>query len=436
MKKIKNWTDEQIDYLINNYHNYTVKELAEHIGKSPNAVGSIAKSFGLGKQCHKPWSDNEIEYIKNNYFNMTAEDMAEYLHRSVVSVRGQIQRLNLCKEPDWNDEDIEFLINNYSNMSYIDIGKKLGRTDGSIRAKCFDLNLVKNDRWDIEDEELLKRIYYRIPTKDIAKLMNRTPNAIQIKAMKLGLKKYPYYCNYNFFKNIDTEDKAYWLGFLSADGWINKNEETCSGVVGVEIQYKDINHLKKLNKSLEGNYKITDRWRTCSLSPNPDKQNHMCCLRIFSLDMYNDLVDKGFSKDKSYSFSIPDIPEEFMRDFMRGYFDGDGCFGISISNKEVKNYSCSYVSASKKIIKEFEAVIHNIGIVSTRIDSYQKEGCARIWRLFINDGNNYGRIKFLDYLYKDANIYLDRKYERYKMVKNYIESRLPHQTEMSGSFIL
>nr|DAG90196.1 MAG TPA: endonuclease [Crassvirales sp.] len=52
--------------------------------------------------------------------------------------------------------------------------------------------------------------------------------------------------NRDFFSVIDTEEKAYWLGFLYADGFISASGNT----VGLSISLKDIDHLKKYNNAL------------------------------------------------------------------------------------------------------------------------------------------------------------------------------------------
>ena len=117
----------------------------------------------------------------------------------------------------WTTKETEFLKKNYSSMSYKNISKILNKTEGAIRAKCFDLSLVKNDRWSAEELSYLKHNYSILHTSEIANHLNRSTNSIKIKARKCGLKKYPYNCDYLFFKEINTEQKAYWLGFIYAD---------------------------------------------------------------------------------------------------------------------------------------------------------------------------------------------------------------------------
>ena len=217
--------------------------------------------------------------------------------------------------------------------------------------------------------------------REISEILGRSLDAIQVKANRMGLKKSPYFCDYHYFDVIDTEEKAYWLGFLTADGWINKSEKTNAGVTGIELQYGDIGHLKKFNKSISGNYQITDRWRTCSISTkNPDKLNHMCVIRVFSLVMYESLYNLGFSN---------------------------------------KSFSISFITASKSLYEDLLEILENIPVrVSSNI--FVNEFGTTIYRPEIYRLDD--KINFLDWIYQDCSIYLDRKYKKYLKVKKHYET--------------
>jgi hypothetical protein len=268
----------------------------------------------------------------------------------------------------------------------------------------------KEKPWEQWELDFVRDNYMEMSKKEISEILNRSLDAIQVKANRMGLKKSPYYCDYHYFDVIDTEEKAYWLGFLTADGWVNKNIKNGSGVIGIELQYGDIKHLKKFNKSLAGNYQITDRWRPCKISTkDPNKKHHTCIIRIFSLIMYNSLVKLGFANDKSYNFSMPKLSPELMRHYMRGYFDGDGC--LTVTNK---SFNVSFVTASKQINDDI-------------VDMLQQQNIGFSEYSYVNDFdtltfvpriNRYAdKIKFLDWIYQDCNIYLDRKYKKYLKVK-------------------
>ncbi len=410
MIKIRNYTQEELEYIKENYNNMTAQELAVKLNKSIGSINNVTRKMGLIKQSHKPWSFDEVEYLKSNYIEKTSEEIGKYLNRSVNSVNAERDKLGLVRNEQWSDKDICYLVDNFESMTHAEIGQILNRTEQAVRAKCFDLNLFKKELpWTDYEINFVKDYYMEMKTSEISKILNRTMSAIELKASRMGLKKYPYTCNYNYFDEIDTEEKAYWLGFFTADGWINKSKKTNAGVAGIELQYGDIGHLKKFNKSISGNYQITDRWRTCSLSKDKDKKNHMCCIRIFSSTMYNSLSKIGFSNDKSYDFHIPNIQQDLIKHYIRGYFDGDGCFCFTN-----KSFSISFITASHSLHEDLLKILEENSIkVNSRV--FVNEYGTTMYRPEIYRFND--KINFLDWIYKDSNIYLDRKYKKYLKVK-------------------
>lgn len=409
MKKIRNYTEEQINYIVENYHTMTVNQIAKNIGKSNESVGYAARKLGLKKQIHNPWTQEEIEFLKEHYIDMTSEEMTKHINHSIDAINTQRDRLKLVRSETWTKEEIKYLQENFQTMTHEEIGNVLNRTATAVNAKCHDLNLYKKELpWSDEEIEFVKNNYMEMKTADISKILNRTMCAIEIKAGKLGLKKSPYTCDYHYFENIDTEEKAYWLGFLTADGWINKNPKTNSGTTGIELQYSDLKHLKKFNKSISGNYQITDRWRPCSLHGS-DKKHHSCVIRIFSTIMYDSLVNLGFTNEKSYDCKIPDIKPELIRHFIRGYFDGDGRFCLTN-----KSFRISFLTASPFLFSDLKNLLTSINIHFSE-SFYISEFNTQMYTIEIN--RNSEKMEFLDYIYKDCNIYLDRKYKKYLKAK-------------------
>ena len=415
MIKIRNYTQEELEYIKENYDNMTARELSIKLNKPIGSINNATRKMGLIKQIHKSWTSEEIEYLKNNYIEKTSEEIGKILNRSVQLVNAERDKLGLIRNEQWNSNDIDYLINHFESMTHAEMGKNLNRTEQAVRAKCFDLNLFKKELpWTDDETNFVKDYYMEMKTSEISKILNRTISAIELKASRMGLKKYPYTCDYHYFDEINTEEKAYWLGFLTADGWISKSKKTNAGVTGIELQYGDIGHLKKFNKSISGNYQITDRWRTCQLSKYKDKKNHMCCIRIFSSTMYNSLNKIGFSNDKSYDFYIPDLSPDLIRHYIRGYFDGDGC--LCFTNK---NFSISFITASHSLHNDLVKILKDNSIkVNSRI--FVNEYGTTMYRPEIYRLND--KINFLDWIYKDSNIYLDRKYKKYLKVKKYYET--------------
>ena len=415
MIKIKGYTENDIIYIKENFATMTNKDIAKNLDKKPESIKYVANKLGLIKQPHKFWNIEEDNFLKEHYIDMGSEEIAKILNRTVASINARRDDLHLVKHESWSEDELSFLKNNYLDMTHLEIGEKLGRSEGAVRAKCFDLDLYKKDLpWEQWELDFVKENYMEMATKEISEILGRSPNAVKLKAERIGMKKYPYYCDYHFFDEIDTEEKAYWLGFITADGWINKNERTNSGAIGIELQYGDIGHLRKFNKAINGNYQITDRWRTCTLPKASDKLHHMCCIRIFSIIMYNALEKLGFSKDKSYTVAIPNIRKDLIRHYFRGYFDGDGCFCLSN-----KSFIISFITASERYSKDIINSLSNIGIIISDY-TYINEYGTTMHRPEIYKKDD--KIKFLDWIYKDSNIYLDRKYKKYLKAKEKYDS--------------
>lgn len=408
MIKFKNYTQEELNYLKDNYLDKNVKELAKILGKTSGSISYAIRELGLLKQKHQPWSDEEIQFLKDHYIDMTSEEISQHINHSVNAINTQRDRLHLIRNNLWEENEVEFLRNNFSKMSYKEIGNKLGRSASAVTAKCFDLNLYKKEvPWTDEEIDFLKKNYMEMSNFEISEILQRTECAIHLKGSRLGMKKYPYTCDYHYFDCIDTEEKAYWLGFLTADGWISKNDESNAGVVGCELQYGDLKHLKKFNKSINGNYQITDRWRPCMISKkDPSKKHHSCVIRIYSITMYNALAKLGFTNNKTFDAHIPEIPKNLIRHYLRGYFDGNGCF--TLTNK---SFQLSFLTASHLLYQDLKDVLTKNGFHLSDKE-YITEFNTKMYQLNMNRISE--KIQFLNYIYNDAKVYLDRKYKKYQ----------------------
>jgi hypothetical protein len=122
-----------------------------------------------------------------------------------------------------------------------------------------------------------------------------------------------YTLNENFFENIDSEEKAYWLGFISADGCIRKsglNKKPCQLVISAKES--DANHLQKL-------VNIIGRGKVCQ-SPGYD----FVQLIISSVQLVEGLQKQGITERKTFTARPWAGPEILMPHYWRGMVDGDG----------------------------------------------------------------------------------------------------------------
>lgn len=269
--------------------------------------------------------------------------------------------------------------------------------------------------WTKEDDEFLKNNYTKYSRKELGELLGRTVSSIQNRANRLGLKqddKYTY--NKDFFEVIDTEEKAYWLGFIFADGYVNQSKNktgsNSNNELGIELSVKDINHLKKFNKSLNGNVQVNTRERICF----DGVKCTMCNIRLYSKKIVDDLSQYHIVNDKTHKKEFPIIEDtELFRHFMRGYFDGDGCV---VDDKVRKVPRCDYCSINIDALNYFrEKLYKNYNICSYIMEDGKKLGTdnrgvksqCQCYRLMIRGMQN--TLDFYHFLYDNATIWMERK---------------------------
>lgn len=128
-----------------------------------------------------------------------------------------------------------------------------------------------------------------------------------------------YDCNVDYFETINTEEKAYWLGFLYADGNVYITKNGGSVYIRIELSSLDKDHLKLFLLSVGSNHPIKYR---------SDNTKARVC--IGSIKMGTDLYNLGCPPHKTYSIEWPSdeiVPQHLKRHFLRGYSDGDGTLG-------------------------------------------------------------------------------------------------------------
>ena len=208
------------------------------------------------------------------------------------------------------------------------------------------------------------------------------------------MRKYNF--NENYFDSIDCQEKAYWLGFFAADGY-NHTNKGC-------IEFR----LHKQDKE------IIEKFKSCIGANNPIglyKQTY-CNLALYSQHLCDKLSEYGLTQAKTYTLQIPELDNELMRHFIRGYYDGDGCFSV-IKRRDRKNpnskiYQFNITGMENPLRKIQEHLIKNVGVV----DNGLKHRKSTIAVTIHYNGRNVCK-RILDYLYQDAAIYLQRKYNKY-----------------------
>jgi DNA-binding transcriptional regulator WhiA len=245
-------------------------------------------------------------------------------------------------------------------------------------------------------EDIFKLYHLGIKIKEISKIYNCNVKTIhklfKINNIVLTKNHKKYSINESFLDNIDTEEKAYFLGFMYADGYNNLER----GFFNLELIDEEIviKIAKLLNSSRPIMHRIKkDRKDTYRLSIN-------------SKILTKRLNDLGCYPNKTFKLTFPNnnqVPNNLIRHFIRGYFDGDG----SINNG--KKYHFSFVGTEYFIDKLQDVFSKELGFLKTKTSIRHPERNNNI-RTLLKCGK-IQCIRFGEWLYKDATIFLKRKKE-------------------------
>lgn len=227
--------------------------------------------------------------------------------------------------------------------------------------------------------------------------------------------KYEAHRKYNidetFFETINTEEKAYWLGFLSADGGTTK----IANRIRIDLEVGDIDHLKKFKKAIKSEHKISTR-DIVSISGTI---SHQCYFQFCSHKIKNDIMSY-FDSNKSHTLIPPKELGNIESHYWRGMIDGDG--GISF-NKKLNRWEI-YLNGTYEVCKRFADFISKELNWMDRKPTKDKRMKSEQYRILYG-GNNISKM-ICELLYKDSTTYLNRKMKlanqidklEYKNLKN------------------
>lgn len=261
------------------------------------------------------------------------------------------------------------------------------------------------------NEEVVKKLYLTGNSAyTISKIFKCSEGAIQKVVKRLGImRSHSEACrkrtnkptgikNESFFESIDTEEKAYWLGFLMADGCVNLKANR------VQLALAETEPLEKFKKSIKSNQEIKKYTR---------KDGHVSYrFDTTSEKMCNDLIKHGCIPNKTHILKFPQIKKELVHHLIRGYFDGDGSIFF---NKPKVNYikPTICIVGNEDFLKGLKENLNMTEYnMSLRIRHPERNNNIRFFTL---DGKRACK-KFFNFVYKDATIYLERKYLKFTII--------------------
>jgi hypothetical protein len=255
----------------------------------------------------------------------------------------------------------------------------------------------------IEEKEIIKTYYSCKSTLKTANLFEcSAPTILKIirkhgfKPFTLSEAKRVYKVNHSFFKTIDSIQKAYWLGFILADGGITSNE------LSITLAKQDIDQLERFKQDIESNHPIKIYSYGIYSS---------CRLNIRSFELIKDLQFLGITERKSLTVKIPKLNNSVLEMcFWRGVIDGDGCFHFS------KNTGQFDLKGSEFVCKSFKDLLANNNILTkTRPVPYGKVYSFHM-------GGNRKLYKLIKLLYSTESSLINRKRDAINKIIDFVET--------------
>lgn len=258
-----------------------------------------------------------------------------------------------------------------------------------------------------EDIKFLRDNYDKMQYKDIAQILGKTERQVRGKINGMGLSKLRQF-NKSFFNCIDSPKKAYWLGFIFADGWVVFNEKHRTYELGIELQEQDSYILQELVSAIGGNHKIT-RNHNHRIFNGYEYDTDTAKLRIYSKEIVCGLIANGVSTNKTYDTTFP-RPLLYIRDFVRGFLDGDGCITSSIRGNPIVTFTNSNIGF---LFYLREAIFNECGVLGTIYTENEYKHSLRFFRIADTK-------KLLSWIYYNPNLVsLKRKYEKYNTLSGF-----------------
>lgn len=221
-------------------------------------------------------------------------------------------------------------------------------------------------------------------------------NLLKQNGINRGNRVKKYNFNEDYFEVIDSEDKAYFLGFIVADGCIS------DGSNNITIIQKEIDILKEFKSYIKYEGNIFTR-----------KDRSTSSINISSSKTKSDLAKLGIHPNKTMVVKYPDISENLQNHFMRGVFDGDGCISLRTDKRDnSQRGQVNLCSGSFYFIKEY----YDRLVKYCDLSGENKIRCPKGTYYVVDWGKLSDVEKIYDFLYKDATVFLSRKKETFDKV--------------------
>lgn len=259
-----------------------------------------------------------------------------------------------------------------------------------------------------DEKQQIVNDYYSYKSKTMKEIANdlqiskrSISRVLQEKSINTRLKNRYVIKNKDYFDNVDTEFKAYILGFIYADGYVGEHNDFCIS----------------LTDKCEDNYRILQTFKDelktdLQIKHSIDKDGRgKFTFKFSDENIVSQLNRLGVFPCKSLKMSdLPNIPQNMFRHFVRGYFDGDGSISTYYDSYDKRDRYCMEILGTVDFLSKLQSVIENDCQIKmpklhnvNRIQNLSRISCKGIKKLLI----------IRDYFYKDTTYYLTYKHDRF-----------------------
>lgn len=400
-------TNNDILIYIKEHPELSNRKIALGLSIDKSKVSKLRKENGL-ESPNKRLTENQKNYIINNA-HKSSTILSKELNIPASTIRGLWQRNNINKKKIFNPNVDEFIklydeynssrklarIYGFDRVTILNFARKIGY-DNSIELKFND-----------EEVKYICSMYYKTSAEKLSEKLNCSGSLISKIWSENGLTgkdNRTFYSNFDYFETIDSYDKAYFLGFIGADGCVyDRNEVNRQKSLSICIHRKDEYILDIFRKCIDSNNKIL---RNEYYTDN-NVLVETSTIVIVSDKMCDDLSKYEIVPRKTWTFKVKNIPDKYMWHFIRGFFDGDGSISKNKKSDNPSDYSMSFVG-NKYTMSFIHDYLSNHNIKSSLLKCKEDNYANDFYQLTINNINS--RYLLIEYLYENCGeIYLPRK---------------------------
>lgn len=360
------FTDKIISILIKKYQDgIKVSELVKKYGISKCSIRYLLKINGidLGRDIKRlPLTEKETKTLIKEFrdgdrvksickkYNLSVSGVSKILHRNKIQLRYD-------GKPIKQDTLDAIIMCKIGGMTGVQISKKLGTKASNTRANLH-----------YHGYKLGRKVFYR----------------------------YKHSLNDDYFSIIDSDEKAYFLGLLFADGNVCNSADR----INIYLQEKDGYIIRRFKKCLSFTGKLCKK-----VSKKPNHSNQIY-INVSSKRIKEDLAKLGCVPRKARILKFPIIDDKYFWSFFRGYFDGDGCISVKKSKFGIVSRRIMIVSCIDFNLKLKAILLDKYGIASSISRRYERCSCLTISRKDCID-------LIYESIYKNATVFMKRKKNKF-----------------------